>query len=189
MLGAEQKAFWSAPGPWFLGRVTDRWCNPEENNQTAELTGKWKILKYHWIKVWLYLYSLTLFSMKKKTKNNCKKIKSFPSPPSGNKKSCELWRGNTQTEHLKQRMQLERSLQALCWAQDSGTAPSVPQHSYLNVYSCNIQSQMFEWELGIHFNLSCTAIHEKLLSKVQGFLNYKNLVFILSKLNSLSLSF
>lgn len=89
MLGAEQKAFWSAPGQgkgsWFLGRGTDRWCNPEENNQTAELMGKWKILKYHWIKVWLYLYSLMLFSMKKKKKS--KKLKSFPSPLSGNKKS------------------------------------------------------------------------------------------------------
>lgn len=97
MLGAEQKAFWSAPrqgkGSWFLGRVTDRWCNPEENNQTAELTGKWKIQKYHWIKIWLYLYSLTLFSMKQK-KTSAKK-KSFSSPPSRNKKSCELWRENT----------------------------------------------------------------------------------------------
>lgn len=161
MLGAEQKAFWSAPGQgkgsWFLGRGTDRWCNPEENNQTAELMGKWKILKYHWIKVWLYLYSLMLFSMKKKKKKQ--KIKKFPKSTKWKQKVCELWREDIQTEELEQRMQLELSLQALCWTQIGGTGPSVPQHCYLSGYSCKSQSQMFVRELWIYLNLRCSAIN------------------------------
>lgn len=73
MLGAEQKAFWSAPGQgkgsWFLGRVTDRWCNPEENNQTAELMGKLKILKSRFGCIFLYSLMLLAWSQKKKGKN------------------------------------------------------------------------------------------------------------------------
>lgn len=123
---------------WFLGRVTDRWCNPEENNQTAELMGKWKILKYHWIKVCLYLaLFINVAQHKARKKKKRKEIKSFPSWLNGNKKSWVLWRENTQSEHLEQRMQLECSLQALCWAQISGTVPSA-------LLSLHLQLQLSE---------------------------------------------
>lgn len=102
MLGAEQKAFWSAPGqgkgPWFLGRVTDRWCNPEENNQTAELMGKLKILKSRFGCIFLYSLMLLAWSQKKRQKYK----KSFPNPASGKKKSFEFWKENTETAHLEQ---------------------------------------------------------------------------------------